>query len=244
MVKSNHRLPRKRSASVDYYLHALLELTDQGQPADTGDLAARLGVSAAATSQMLKKLAAHDLVKLEPYRGAELTTAGLHRALRIVRRHRLLELFLHRIMGFDFQELHVRALALQSAVDERLEERMDAMLDHPKVDPHGQPIPAKNATWPKLGDTRLLDLAPGKRGLISRITTDNDDAIKYLHGLGVHPGAAVVLEGISPFDGPAAVRVAENVIHLGLRLAQAIYVNEEEENPGAAKHGVALGAGH
>lgn len=237
MVKSKVKPPRKRSAAVDYYLHALLELTNHGQPADTGDLAAKVGVSAAATSQMLKKLAEQDLVKVEPYKGAELTTEGLHRALRVVRRHRLLELFLHRIMGFELQELHPRALALQSAIDEEFEEKMDAMLEHPRIDPHGRPIPGKNATWPKLGDSALLDLPPGTSGLISRITTDNTEGIKYLHGLGVRPGAVVVLEGVSPFDGPVSVRVKGNVLHLGRRLAQAIHVTEDDKKkqPGSVK---------
>jgi len=220
---------------MDNYLHALLELTNHGQPADTGDLAARVRVSAASASQMLKKLGEQGLVKLEPYRGTELTTEGLHRALRVVRRHRLLELFLHRIMSFELQDLHVRALALQPVIDEEFEEKMDAMLDHPKIDPHGRPIPAKNATWPKLGDSPLLDLPPGTSGQISRITTDSTEAIKYLHGLGVRPGAVVVLESVAPFDGPAAVRVKGNVLHLGRRIAQTIHVSEEGKKPASVK---------
>lgn len=212
---------------MDHYLHALLVLTDHGQPADTGDLAAKVGVSAAAASQMLKRLAEQDLVRVEPYRGAELTMEGLHRALRVVRRHRLLELFLHQVMGFELQKLHVRALALQPAIDEEFEEKMDAMLGQPKIDPHGQPIPVKNASWPKLGDSPLLDLPPGTSGQVSRITTDSTEVIQYLHGLGVRPGAVLVLEGVSPFDGPVAVRVKGNVVHLGRRVAQAIHVSEE-----------------
>ncbi len=238
MTKSKFKPPRKRSAATDYYLHALLELTDHGQVAETGDLAAKVGVSAAAASEMLKKLGTQGLVKFEPYQGAELTTEGLHRALRVIRRHRLLELFLHRVMGFELQDLHARALALQSAIDEQFEDRMDAMLDRPKIDPHGQPIPGKNATWPKLGDSALPDLPPGTSGLISRITTDSTEVIKYLQGVGVHPGAVIVLEGISPFDGPVSVRVKGNVIHLGRRVAQAIHVTEEDnkkKQPGSVK---------
>lgn len=208
-------------------------LTDHGQQADTGDLAAKVGVSPAAASQMLKKLADLDLVKLEPYRGADLTTEGLHRALRVVRRHRLLELFLHRIMGFDLQDLHGRALALESAIDEAFEEKMDAMLGSPRIDPHGRPIPGKNATWPKLGDAALLDLPPGTSGEVSRITTDSAEAIKYLHGLEIRPGAIVVLEGIAPFEGPVSLRVNGNVIHLGRRLAQALHVSEEGAKKGS-----------
>ncbi|HTN51350.1 MAG TPA: metal-dependent transcriptional regulator [Anaeromyxobacter sp.] len=227
MAKPRARRVRKRSTSVDLYLHALLKLTDHGQPADTGDLAAKVGVSAAAASQMLKRLAEKDLVRLEPYRGAELTTEGLHAALRVIRRHRLLELFLHRIMGFELQGLHLRALGLQSAIDEEFEERMDAMLGRPEIDPHGQPIPARNATWPKLGDAPLVELPAGTSGQVSRIATESTEEIQYLHGLGVRPGAAVLLEGVSPFDGPVSVRVKGNVLHLGRRLAQAIYVSEE-----------------
>ncbi len=218
--------PRARSAAVDQYLHALMLLTDHGQQADTGDLAAKVGVTPAAASQMLKKLADLGLVKLEPYRGADLTTEGLHRALRVVRRHRLLELFLQRIMGFDLPELHARARALESVIDEAFEEKMDAMLGSPRIDPHGRPIPGRNATWPKLGDSPLLDLPPGTAGVISRVTTDSAEAIKYLHGLGVRPGAVLVLEGVAPFEGPASVRVKGNLVHLGRRLAQAIHVTE------------------
>ena len=120
---------------------------------------------------------------------------------------------------------------------EEFEEKMDGMLDHPRIDPHGRPIPGKNATWPKLGDSALLDLPPGTSGLISRITTDNTEGIKYLHGLGVRPGAVVVLEGVSPFDGPVSVRVKGNVLHLGRRLAQAIHVTEDDKKkqPGSVK---------
>ena len=239
MVKRNFKRHRTRSAAVDEYLHAMMLLTDHGQQADTGDLAAAVGVSPAAASQMLKKLAELDLVKLEPYRGAELTTEGLHHALRVVRRHRLLELFLHRIMGFDLQDLHARASALESVIDEVFEEKMDAMLGSPKIDPHGRPIPGRNVTWPKLGDSPLLDLPPGASGEISRITTDSAEAIKYLHGLGLAPGAAIVLESIAPFEGPVSVRAKGNTVHLGRRLAQMLHVSEEgrRRSLGAVKPG-------
>jgi DtxR family Mn-dependent transcriptional regulator len=227
MVKNKLKRPRARSAAVDQYLHAMMLLTDHGQQADTGDLAAKVGVTPAAASQMLKKLAELGLVKLEPYRGADLTTEGLHRALRVVRRHRLLELFLHKIMGFDLQDLHARASALESVIDEVFEERMDAMLGSPKIDPHGRPIPGKNVTWPKLGDSPLLDLPPGTTGEVSRITTDSAEAIKYLHRLGLTRGAVIVLEGVAPFDGPVSVRVKGNIVHLGRRLAQMLHVSEE-----------------
>jgi DtxR family transcriptional regulator, Mn-dependent transcriptional regulator len=219
---------RKRpGGSVDNYLHALLLLTNHGQPAETGDLAARVGVSPASASQMLKKLSEAGLVRLEPYKGAELSTEGLHRALRIVRRHRLLELFLHKVVGFDLDELHLRATAIQGAVDESFEEKLDALLGSPKVDPHGRPIPGKNATWPKLGDSPLTTLPPGTAGVVTRILTDQAEAIEYLRELGIAAGTRLALEGISPFEGPVAVRVGGATVHLGRRLAQAIHMADE-----------------
>lgn len=217
---------RPRSGSVDRYLHALLLLTDGGRQADTGDVAVRVGVSTAGASQMLKNLADKGMVRLEPYQGAELTPEGMHRALRVVRRHRLLELFLQQVMGFDLAELHARAMALEPVIDEAFEEKLDAMMDRPKVDPHGQPIPSRNATWPKLSDAALLELPPGASGLVSRITTEDSEAIKYLHGLGVRPGAPLVLEHLAPFDGPVTIQLSKRPVHLGRRLAQMVHVTE------------------
>jgi DtxR family Mn-dependent transcriptional regulator len=139
--------------SEDRYLHAFFLLADRGLPVDTGDLAAKVGVSDAAASRMLRALETRGLVRVEPYQGAELTTEGLHRALRIVRRHRLLETYLHGIMGFGLREAHTRAQLMQPIIDQVFEDKLDAMLDHPRFNPHGQPIPSRNATWPKVADS-------------------------------------------------------------------------------------------
>ena len=220
MVK---RVPQNdRARSIDLYLHAVLLLTNHGQQADTGDVAARVGVSSAAASRMLKNLAQKKLVRLEPYQGAELTPEGLHQALRVVRRHRLLEVFLNRVMGFDLKQSHERALLMQPTVDEVFEEKLDVMLGRPTVDPHGHSIPAKNVTWPKLADTPLIDLPAGSSGEISRITSEDSEAINYLNSQGLCAGAPIVLESLAPFDGPVTVRVGRRAIHLGRRLAQII----------------------
>jgi DtxR family Mn-dependent transcriptional regulator len=222
-----------RARSVDLYLHAILLLADGGQQADTGDVAARVGVSPAAASRMLRNLADKKLVRLEPYQGARLTPVGLHRALRVVRRHRLLEVFLNKVMGFDLRESHERALLMQPTVDEVFEEKLDVMLGRPKFDPHGQPIPAKNITWPRLADSPILDLPAGTTSLVSRVTSEDGEAIKYLDSQGVRPGASIVLESVAPFDGPVFVRIAGSALHLGRRLAEIIKVRCSPA-PGAA----------
>jgi DtxR family Mn-dependent transcriptional regulator len=221
-----------RDRFVDLYLHALLVLTDLGQQADTGDVATRVGVSSATASRMLKNLAGKKLVRLAPYKGAELTRDGLHRVLRVVRRHRLLEVFLHKVMGFDLRESHKRALLMQPTVDEVFEEKLDVMLDHPTVAPHGRPIPAKNMTWPHMADSPLVDLPDGSSGTISRITSEDGEAIKYLETQGLCAGTPIALESISPFDGPVAVRIGRRSVHLGRRLAQLVHLeNHSKQSP-------------
>jgi DtxR family Mn-dependent transcriptional regulator len=210
--------------SVDRYLHAIMLLTDHGQQADTGEVAKRVGVSAAAASRMLKNLASKKLVRLEPYQGAQLTPEGMHRALRVIRRHRLLEVFLHKVMGFDLRESHERALLMQPTVDETFEERLDVMLGHPKIDPHGNPIPSRDVRWPRLDDTALLDLPAGTIGQVARVSSEDSEAIQYLESLGLKPGAALVLVTVAPFDGPVTVRIGRRTVHLGRRLAQLINV--------------------
>lgn len=221
--------PNAGDRSVDRYLHALLLLTNHGQQADTGDLAAHVGVTPAAVSRMLKNLARRRLVRLEPYQGAELTVEGMHRALRVVRRHRLLELFLHNVMEFDLRESHRRALLMQPTIDEVFEEKLDVMLGRPKVDPHGQPIPGKNVRWPALADSALVDLPAGTQGRIARLTSEDGEAIRYLDGQGLRPGVAIVVESVGPFDGPVAVLLGRRSVHLGRRLAQIVRVESPAE---------------
>jgi DtxR family Mn-dependent transcriptional regulator len=226
---------RRSSGSVDRYLHAILLLVDHGEPADTGDLAREVGVSDAAASRMLRTLAEKGLVRVEPYQGAELTTEGLHRALRIVRRHRLLETYLHRIMGFDLREVHERAALMQPTIDEVFEDKLDEMLGHPRFDPHGRPIPSRNAKWPKVADTALVDLPAGSAGRVSRVTSDDADAISWLEGKGIAPGAPIAVEAIAPFDGPVTVKAGGKTLHLGRRLAATVQVAADESAPPEAE---------
>lgn len=215
---------RTVTGSVDRYLHAILLLSVGDRLVDTGELARKVGVSDAASSRMLRTMAANGLVRVEPYRGAELTPQGLDRALRVVRRHRILESYLHSVMGFDLREAHERATVMQPAIDETFVEKLDAMLGRPRFDPHGQPIPSKNATWPKVGDTALLGLLPQTAGRVSRVASEDAEAIAWLSAQGVVPGTLFVLKEVAPFEGPVTIKVGKRLLHLGRRLASAVQV--------------------
>jgi DtxR family Mn-dependent transcriptional regulator len=222
------QLKRVKGSAGDQYLHAILLLTDSGRQAETTDVAEKVGVSPAAASKMVRRLARAKLVVLEPYQGARLTTEGMHRALRVIRRHRLLEIFLHKVLGFDLRECHVRAIPMLPAVDTTFEDRLDEFLGHPQFDPHGNPIPTREAVWPKVADSPLLKLPPGTAGHISRITTDDAEMLKYLHGLGLKTGAAVAFESVAPFDGPVTLRVGNKQAHVARRVAEVLYLQGNE----------------
>lgn len=221
------RLGRAKGSAGDQYLHAILLLTDNGRQAETTDVAEKVGVSPAAASKMVQRLAGKKLVVLEPYQGARLTHEGLHRALRVVRRHRLLEIFLHKVLGFDLRECHARASAMQGSVDQTFEDRLDELLGHPQRDPHGNPIPTRNAVWPKAADSPLLELPPGTEGKLSRIATDDPAMLSYLGKLGLKVGASVVFDGVAPFDGPVSLKLTRGPVHLARRVAEVLYLQDD-----------------
>src|ERR687895_1346420 len=138
---------RSPSSSVGDYLKAVWELAvDSGDAASTKGVAARLSVSSASVSNMFARLQEMGLVRYERYRGATLTERGREEALRLVRRHRLIETFLLEHLGYDWQEVHDEAERLEHAVSDGFTERLAGYLGHPDQDPHGDPIPAADGT--------------------------------------------------------------------------------------------------
>src|SRR5215203_1187003 len=137
------------SYTVENYLKALLQAQSglaTAQLVPMGQLASALGVVPGTATTMVKTLAESGLVKYEPYAGVRLTPAGEKLAARVLRRHRLIELFLVKVMGMSWTEVHDDAENLEHAVSDRLIERIDEMLGHPEVDPHGDPIPGPEGT--------------------------------------------------------------------------------------------------
>src|ERR671910_1217086 len=138
---------RSPSSSVGDYLKAVWELAaDSGDAASTKGVAARLSVSSASVSNMFARLQEMGLVRYERYRGATLTERGREEALRLGRRHRLIETFLLEHLGYDWQEVHDEAERLEHAVSDGVTERLAEVLGHPDHDPHGDPIPAADGT--------------------------------------------------------------------------------------------------
>lgn len=202
---SGHR-PRL-SRSVEDYLKAIYALCEGGEAAATRDIADRLEVQPASVSGMVKRMAEAELLEHVPYKGVRLTPSGAREALRILRRHRILETYLHERLGYTWDDVHEEAERLEHAVSDRLIERMAVALDDPRQDPHGAPIPDASGAidpvrYPSLADPDL------PRDVVIRAVQDEDaERLRYLEARGLVPGVSLRLQPRIPFDGAVTVRV-------------------------------------
>src|SRR5215218_2800588 len=224
---------RSPSSSVGDYLKAIWELVvDSGDVASTKGVAERLSVSAASVSNMFARLQEMGLVEHERYRGATLTERGRREALRLVRRHRLIEAFLLEHLGYDWQEVHEEAERLEHAVSDGFTERLAKFLGHPDHDPHGDPIPAADGTMPPQNSHPLGEAAPGQRVRISRVG-EEASMLDYLGERGLVPGRPLKVREVRALDGVVSVEDEEGRVHaLGGPLAAAVFVRSTPREDG------------
>jgi DtxR family Mn-dependent transcriptional regulator len=223
----------QRTAAVDDYLKAIYAAQERGEgPASTTGLARRLGVGASSVSGMVRRLTDQGLVEHRRYGGIRLTVEGTRAALAVLRRHRLLETYLVSELGYGWDEVHVEAEVLEHHVSERLLDRMDARLGHPRFDPHGDPIPAADGTVAPFEGRRFSTLDPGDRGRLIRVDDTDPEMLAWLREQGLELGIALELVARRPFGGPFLVR-AEAAVgtrdhDLGPELAEALWVDDVE----------------
>ncbi len=199
------------SEAVDDYLKAIYEIAGERGRASTASLARKLRVAPASVTGMLQKLALRKPppVQYRKHRGARLSEHGKLRALEVIRHHRLIELFLHRFLGYSWDEVHDEAERLEHAISEQLEDRIAERLGDPEVDPHGHPIPRKDGSIPPRRDLSLLDVFVGAESTVSRVSDRNPDMLRYLSELGIAPGTKIRLTERAPFDGPLMLEVGK-----------------------------------
>jgi DtxR family transcriptional regulator, Mn-dependent transcriptional regulator len=213
------------TAAVEDYVKAVYMLEQHDGSASTAALAARLEVTPAAVSGMLRKLAALGLVEHEPYHGVHLTDRGRLVALEVVRHHRLLELFLVESLGMGWDEVHAEAEVLEHVLSEELEELIAAKLGHPTLDPHGDPIPSRELAINDDVESRdLYQLEPGARGTLVRVSDDDPEMLRFLTERGITPGTRLEVIDRQPFEGPLTVRVGDEMHVLGAVLTRAMRV--------------------
>ena len=213
----------KATRATDDYLKAIYALASSGEPVTTGALAHRLGVSSPSVSAMLKRLEGERLLDRSKVNGLRLTAAGEAAALRVVRRHRLLETFLVRMLDMPWDEVHAEAELLEHAMSERLEERVDAALGHPTRDPHGDPIPPRHGRHEEVWWQPLDGVPAGERFRVERVSDRDSAALRYLGALGVVPGAVIEAQEQAPFDGPRWVSIGGHRHALSAPLTRLVH---------------------
>lgn len=212
------------SSSVGDYLKAIWELAGAGA-ASTKEVAGRLSVSPASVTEMFGRLQEMRLVKYERYHGASLTRRGRREALRLVRRHRLIETFLMEHLGYSWQDVHEEAERLEHAVSDEFTERLAEMLGHPARDPHGDPIPAVDGTLVTESLRPLDEAEAGQRVRIVKVDDESALVLNYLGEHGLIPGRLVTVKEVRTLDGVVTVEDESGEEHsLGESLARAIFV--------------------
>ncbi len=218
------------SLTVENYLKAIYQLSGTGseRAAPTGELAQVLGVSAGTVTSMLKTLSNTGLAKYMPYEGVQLTDSGLALALRVVRRHRLIELFLVKTLALSWDEVHAEAEHMEHAVSDLLVDRIDAFLGYPKVDPHGDPIPAADGSLATPDSRSLVECQLGERFRLSRVLDQSPEFLRYLTDSGINLGAQGTVVTNHREAGVVRIQVDGRDASLGRDAAMKLLVEPDD----------------
>ena len=216
------------SLTVENYCKAILQIGNQseGEWVATGQVAGRLGVSPGTVTSMLKGLADSELAEYRPYEGVRLTRTGRALALRMLRRHRLIELFLAKTLGLTWDEVHEEAEHMEHAVSDRLADRIDEYLGRPDYDPHGDPIPAADGELrgAAAAAVPLTQCEVGQRGRLARVLNQDAEFLRYLSDSCLDIGVTVEVERKSREAGVLAVTAESGSIALGWPSAEKMLV--------------------
>lgn len=212
------------SPSVGDYVKAIWKIAGP-DVTSTNEVSSRLSVSSASVTGMLARLKEMGLVEYERYRGASLTRRGRIEALRLVRRHRLIETFLVEHLEYSWEDVHEEAEKLEHAVSDEFTERLAELLRHPDRDPHGDPIPRADGTLVEEGSYPLSEATVGARVCIIRVSDDNAAVLTYLGEHGLVPGEVVSVKEVRSLDGVITVEDEDGNPHsLGQTLTHSVFV--------------------
>ncbi len=224
-------MPKELSPNIQDYLKHIYQFTLTGGRATTSQLANALCISAASVTNMLQKLSKTEppYVNYKKHQGVILTEAGEKAALKIIRRHRLIEHYLVKKLGYTWDEVHQEAEILEHAMSPLLEKRIDAALGHPKFDPHGDPIPDVNLHIPEIAQSALSKLEIGGSGRVIRVPHEDPEILRYLGKSGLKPGIHIKLISRTPYDQTMRVKIIETDEEavIGPSLGSKITISQE-----------------
>lgn len=210
--------------AVEDYLKYIYTLQREHGKVTTSALAARLGVSPASVSGMLSKLAKHGLVSHRKYQGAVLTPEGQTKALKVIRLHRLAELYLREVLGLPLEEVHAEAHKWEHVLSDKVAQRLDSVLRHPSRDPHGSPIPTADGRLTHADRTPLAQLEAGQAVEVAEVSDHDPELLRYLQELGLLPGARIRILERKPCGGPLTIQVANREYAVGPEVTRHVFV--------------------
>ncbi len=216
------------SASTQNYLKAVWSLTEwSSAPVTPTLIAERTGLKLSSVSDAVRKLSAQGLVDHAPYGSVELTAKGRSHALAMVRRHRLIESFLVSVLGYTWDQVHDEAEHLEHAVSDFMIDRIDAFLEYPTRDPHGDPIPSADGTVEIPEARQLTEVGAGHRVMVERISDSDPALLQFFEGHGFAVGATLEITEGAPFSGALDARLqgTDSSVALGRSATDALYVS-------------------
>ena len=212
------------SEHVENYLKNIYKLQSVEGKVSTSSLSDRLQISPASVSEMVRKLAIEGIVTHTPYKGVELTENGKRAALKIVRKHRLWEMFLVEVLHFGWEEIHEEAEKFEHIMSEKMEDKIDEVLGFPDVDPHGDPIPSKNGSYKNKPAIPLNEVEEGATGRIVRVNDANAELLRYASSIGISLHKRIVIKQRITFDNSLIVKIGTREITISSTLASNIFV--------------------
>lgn len=210
------------------YLMAAHALGAGGDPVTSSAMAERLGASPSSVSEGVRKLVTLGLAEHRPYAPVELTESGRSFAVAMVRRHRIIETFLAQCLDYPWDEVHAEADALEHVVSDRFVDALDAFLDHPRRDPHGDPIPTRDGRVDPLGDIPLDDVPEGATGVVTRVSDRDNTVLRHLADIGLRPDSPVRVVARQVELGIIAVVLGGKTVQVGTPVAAAVRVRVDE----------------
>ena len=212
------------SQSKEDYLKNIYHIQEGGHKVNTGSLASALSISPASVSEMVNKLSKQGLIDNIPYHGFKLTNEGEKISLNLIRKHRLLEVFLHEHLHYEWDEVHEEAEKLEHVCSNMFINKLEEYLGYPKFDPHGDPIPDKNRKIAPTHYRLLVNTEPGKEYIIAKVKDSSIEILQYLTRIGIKLNSKITLNEKIDFDGSVVITLAGRKILLSKVMAEQIFV--------------------
>lgn len=220
------------SLAMQRYAAEIYRLQQDHEQVPLSLLSSHIESSAQAISTMVKRLNKGGYLVHEPYRGVRLTPAGEKIAMPSLRRHRLTEVFLVKVMGYDWAAAHELSDVFEKGINDEIEDRVFELAGRPTRCPHGEPIPSKDGVMPVVKDEPLVNVPSESDCIVSRVRTHNPDKLRYIADLGLVPGTPFHLLSCAPFQGPLRLQMKPHDHIIGYELSQSIWVEVTKKGTG------------